>query len=92
MNPQETFVRHFCIGYGADVVVVVARAGSAVLAVPCGRALVDELPAHQRFYLADDRALAHAECTRDGVRVRLAFAFLPCAGNQVCVEVELIGV
>ena len=43
MGPWETFVRYFRLGHGADVVVVVARAGLTAFAVTHGRALVDEL-------------------------------------------------
>ena len=68
MNPRETFVRCYCIGNGADVVVVVACTGLAAFPAARGRALVDELPAHQRIYFADHRTLAHAERSRDDVR------------------------
>jgi len=47
VGPSETFVRHFCFGHRADVVVVVRRADLAALATACGHALVDELPPHQ---------------------------------------------
>ena len=60
MTPPETFVRQYCLGHGADVIVVVARVGLTAFAMARGRALVDELPAYQRFYFADYRALAHA--------------------------------
>ena len=48
VNPHETFVRHFGFSYGADVVVVVARAGLAAFAMARGHALIDELFAHER--------------------------------------------
>ena len=73
------------------MIVVVARAGLAAFAVACGGAFVDELPAYQRINFADDSALAHAERSRDGIRARPALAFLPCAGDQVGVELELVG-
>ena len=74
------------------MVVVIARAGPAAFAVASSHALVDELPAHQRFYLADHSALAHAERPRDGVRARPAFTLLACTGNQVDVDLELVWV
>ena len=58
MDPQETFVRHFRLGNGTDVVVVVARAGLTAFAVARGHALVDKLPAHQRIYFDDLRRRA----------------------------------
>jgi len=92
VNPWETFVRHFGFGYGTDVVVVVACAGFTTFAVACGHAFVDELPAHQGLYFADHRALTHAERSRDGVGAWPALALLAGAGNQVGVDLELVGV
>jgi len=92
MTPPETFVCHLCLGNGADVVVVVARSGFAVFAVARGVSFVDELPTHQAINLGDHRALAHAEHPRDGIRTRPALALLPRVGNQVSIDLELVGV
>jgi hypothetical protein len=92
MTTPETFVRHFRLDNGAQVVVVVRRADLAALAAASCSALVDELPSHQRIYFADHSALAHAERPRDGVRARSALAFLPRTGNQVGVDLELVGI
>jgi len=92
VTPQETFVRYFCLGYGAQVVVVVGGADTTTLTQTGGRALVDELPSHQRINFADHCALAHAEILRDGVRARPALALFAHTGNQVGVDLELVGV
>jgi len=92
VGPQETFVRYYGLGHGAQVVVVVRRADATTITAAGGHSLVDELPAHQRINFADHRALAHAELPRDGVGARPALTFLSRAGNQVGVDFELIGI
>ncbi|MCL2746938.1 MAG: hypothetical protein FWE48_07640 [Coriobacteriia bacterium] len=61
---------------------VVACAGLTAFAVAHGRALADELPAHQRIDFGDHRALAHAERPRDGVGAQPTLVLLFFAGTS----------
>ena len=71
---------------------VVSRTDATALTAAGRSALIDELPPHQGIYFSDHRTLAHAERFRDGVCARPALTLLARAGNQVGIDLELVGV